>query len=301
MSMRPIALGGMALLLLLGLSPGPAAADEPQAATTTEAAAVPSCGDCHDQAQAFTRNPHARAEVKKGEAVPNAVCESCHGSGAAHIEAGGDKTLITKPAGLAGANICLKCHNATTDRKSPHAGMHANSAAVNCLSCHKVHNDAAALLAKPQLALCSGCHATQVTTMRSKPYAHRVGRAGFECSTCHEPHGRPGRESLRQTAAGEMPCLGCHSEVRGPHVFEHGGNTIGDCTNCHEVHGSSNPKQLKRATEAQLCLECHSPIAGGTLGSQPPSFHNISLARYQNCTTCHVMVHGSNRSPQLLK
>ena len=58
---------------------------------------------------------------------------------------------------------------------------------------------------------------------------------------------------------------------------------------------------LKRATVAQLCIECHSPLTTGTLGSQPPSFHNLRLPRYQNCTTCHVAVHGSNRDPQLLK
>jgi nitrate/TMAO reductase-like tetraheme cytochrome c subunit len=54
---------------------------------------------------------------------------------------------------------------------------------------------------------------------------------------------------------------------------------------------------------AQLCIECHSPIASvsTTFGSQPPSFHNLSLPRYQNCTTCHVAIHGSNRDPQLLK
>ena len=76
---------------------------------------------------------------------------------------------------------------------------------------------------------------------------------------------------------------------------------MGDCTSCHEPHGSSNPKQLKRATVYQVCIECHSPIGGTTLGSQPPSFHNLSSPRYQNCTTCHVAVHGSNRDPQLLK
>jgi hypothetical protein len=58
---------------------------------------------------------------------------------------------------------------------------------------------------------------------------------------------------------------------------------------------------LKRARVDQLCLECHSPIAGTTLGSQPPSFHNIRLPRYQNCTVCHTAIHGSNRSPVLLK
>jgi DmsE family decaheme c-type cytochrome len=157
------------------------------------------------------------------------------------------------------------------------------------------------LLAKPELVLCATCHSTQAASFRNKPYAHRIGRAGVECSSCHEPHGRPGRDSLRLTRAGEMPCAGCHFEKRGPYVFQHAANSGGDCLNCHEAHGSSNPRMLKRATVAQLCIECHSPIAAGTLGSQPPSFHNLSLPRYQNCTTCHVAVHGSNRDPQLLR
>jgi predicted CXXCH cytochrome family protein len=76
--------------------------------------------------------------------------------------------------------------------------------------------------------------------------------------------------------------------------------TQGDCTTCHEAHGSVNPKQLTRSTVYQVCSECHSPT-GATWGSQPPSFHYTGLARYQNCTTCHVTVHGSNRSPALLK
>ena len=117
----------------------------------------------------------------------------------------------------------------------------------------------------------------------------------------YEPHGRPGKENLKATAAGEVACLSCHNDKRGPYVFAHGGATVGDCTNCHEAHGSSNARQLKRASVAQLCLECHSPTATHTLGSQPPAFHNLTQSRYQNCTTCHVAIHGSHRSPQLLK
>jgi predicted CXXCH cytochrome family protein len=84
-------------------------------------------------------------------------------------------------------------------------------------------------------------------------------------------------------------------------VFQHGGAAIGECATCHEPHGSTNPNQLRRTRIAQLCLECHSPITHSTAGSQPPAFHNLNNPRYQNCTTCHVAVHGSNRSPQLLK
>jgi DmsE family decaheme c-type cytochrome len=283
--------------------PKPAAA-----APAADAPAAPmSCGDCHaDEAKAFRTNAHGHGKVQ-GDAIPNAVCESCHGDGKAHADAGGDKALIVTPRGQAGADkSCLACHDVLTDRISRHAGMHANSAAVNCLTCHSMHASeprSPHLLAKRQLDLCASCHATQAASFRSKPFAHRLGRGGTECSSCHEPHGRPGgAESLRATITGELPCLSCHFEKRGPFAFPHAAGVAGgDCLTCHEAHGSSNPKMLKRATVAQLCIECHSPLTPNTLGSQPPSFHNLNLPRYQNCTTCHVAVHGSNRDPQLLK
>ena len=70
---------------------------------------------------------------------------------------------------------------------------------------------------------------------------------------------------------------------------------------CHEPHGSPNPKQLKRAAVDTLCRECHSTISKNTLGSQPSADHNMLTARWRSCTTCHVAIHGSNRSPRLLK
>lgn len=260
------------------------------------------CSDCHDQAKAFVSNPHARGQLEKGE-VPNAVCESCHGDGAAHIEAGGDKEKIVVPRGLTGAeDTCRTCHDLTTNRRSHSSGAHANSEKVHCLTCHSIHSaqEQAYLVARPQLELCAACH-TQPASFRNKPYTHRLRRGGLSCTSCHDPHARPGRDNLKVTAGGELPCLGCHTDKRGPFVFAHGGAAIGDCMNCHQPHGSNNPKQLTRAHVFQLCLECHSPIGGDTLGSQPPAFHNLNSPRYRNCTTCHVAIHGSHRSPQLLK
>lgn len=325
--MKRYALGGLLLLLLSGLSSGTVAQEPPAPPTTTpaaeaqsepppaeatpvEEAVTPSCSDCHDQAKAFVTNPHARGGVTNG-VVSNDVCSTCHGDGTEHMEAGGDKTKITVPRGRTGADeTCMLCHETTTDKIS-RRGMHANSNQVNCLTCHSVHSSdprSAHLVAKPQLVLCGSCH-TQAASMRNKPYAHRLDRGGMTCSSCHEPHGRgaKGERSLaivghlRTTKAGDVPCLSCHTEKRGPFVFAHGGAELAECTTCHETHGSSNPRMLRRATVKQVCLECHSPIASATLGSQPPSFHNLSLPRYQNCTTCHVAVHGSNRDPQLLK
>jgi DmsE family decaheme c-type cytochrome len=294
------------LLILLALALPAAAQDAtPPAAAppSPEAEAVPACTDCHEaQGKSFMTNAHHRVVAGK----PNAACESCHGDGKEHIEGGGDKEKIYKPQGRVGADkTCLACHK-NTDRISRHGGMHANSASVNCFSCHSIHMPDAKsehLLVKQELALCSSCHSAQAASFRNKPYAHRLGRGAMECSSCHQPHGRAGRDSIRQTASGESACASCHTDKRAMYVFPHGASSVGDCASCHEMHGSSNPKQLKRATVAQLCIECHSPIAGTaiTLASQPPSFHNLSNPRYQSCTTCHTAVHGSNRSPLLLK
>jgi len=140
-----------------------------------------------------------------------------------------------------------------------------------------------------------------MASFRNKPFAHRIGRGGMECTSCHEPHGRSIQKALRLTRVAELPCVNCHAEKRGPFVFEHVNGVVGNCTTCHEPHGSSNNKRLIRARVDRLCLECHSTLSTATLGSQPPSFHNVSLPRYQNCTTCHVAVHGSNVSPALFK
>ena len=291
------------LTLLVGLAaiPGWYATIAQETPPAEEATA--GCGDCHEMAASFALNPHAKGAVTNG-VVDNAVCETCHEGAAAHIEGGGDPEKITKPTGRAGADGCLTCHDNATSKRSHRSGAHANSTAVNCFSCHSIHSappQTEKLLVKTEPALCAGCHSTQVATLRSKPFGHRM-QGGMQCSTCHETHGRTGRDSVRVTAAGEAVCVSCHAEKHGPFVFEHGAMSMGDCMSCHESHGSSNPRQLKRASVSQLCLECHSTgLALASAGSQPPSFHNMNTARFQNCTTCHVAVHGSNRSAQLLK
>jgi DmsE family decaheme c-type cytochrome len=312
--MKRSVLGGLILPVLLGASVRAAAQEPPAApaaAAPAEAAATPSCGDCHEQAKAFVTNPHARGAVNAG-VVSNDACTPCHGDGTEHMADGGDKAKIATPRGRTGSDeTCLLCHDTATDRMSRRGGVHANSETVNCLTCHSIHKSdprSAHLVAKPQLALCGTCH-TQAASMRNKPYAHRLDRGGMTCSSCHEPHGRASKGErslalvghLRTTTAAEAPCVSCHTEKRGPFVFPHGALEVAECTACHETHGSSNPKQLVRATVQQVCLECHSTLGTPALGSQPPSFHNLSLPRYQNCTTCHVAVHGSNRDPQLLK
>jgi DmsE family decaheme c-type cytochrome len=270
------------------------------------AADLPKCADCHaEQVKAFASNPHARYPHRDKKPDPSDVCTTCHGDGTKHIEAGGDASLIQTLKGVSGAQDCLSCHDKLPNGHDSFAtGFHANTAAVNCLSCHSIHKAAPKsenLLANAPGQLCATCHTTQAASFRSKPYVHRLDRGGMSCLDCHDPHARRG-EPVKMTMQGELPCLNCHAEKRGPFVFDHVTGSAGDCLSCHQPHGSNNPNMLLWARVGQLCLSCHSQTGGPpTLGSQPPSFHDLTQPRYRNCTTCHVAVHGSNLSPQLLK
>jgi DmsE family decaheme c-type cytochrome len=262
-------------------------------------AAFAPCADCHDTVAAqFLTNPHATGNTTVSG---KAICESCHGDGTKHAEEGGDKTFIKVPKSGSGAKVCLSCHDNKSGFDYTAMGFHASSS-VNCADCHSVHAAPAIPLLKAATGtLCVGCHTGQ-KSLFGKPYAHRIGRGGIECTSCHNPHGGPGADqSLKKTAAGELPCLSCHPQTQGPFVFTHVTGIAGNCMSCHEPHGSNNSKMLTRARVDQLCLECHTAYPPGTLGSQPPSFHDLRSPRYTNCTVCHVAVHGSNSSPMLLR
>ena len=88
-----------------------------------------------------------------------------------------------------------------------------------------------------------------------------------------------------------------------PALANHCGSTHGITTasdTCHNAHGSTNARLLKRPVVFTVCLECHNGLAnfGRRLdGPQNPSAsHNLADPRYQNCSTCHVRIHGSNGS-----
>jgi DmsE family decaheme c-type cytochrome len=283
-------------------TPAPAAH---AAATPAAAEALPKCGDCHTaEVEGFAKNPHAKWSHNEKAKDPNDFCVNCHGDGRAHIEAGGDASLIQTFHGVTGAEKCLTCHDKPDLHQSFTTGFHSNSATVNCLTCHSVHHadpKAAHLEVKPVGEICQTCHSNVSASFRNKPYTHRLDRGGMTCVDCHDPHALR-EEPVRLTREGELACLNCHADLRGPFVFDHVTGSAGNCLSCHEAHGSSNPKMLIWARVDQLCLSCHSQTGGPrTPGKQPPSFHDLTLPRYRNCTTCHVAIHGSNLSETFLK
>jgi DmsE family decaheme c-type cytochrome len=268
------------------------------------------CKTCHADIWApFYRNPHFKSVASGKEAPEDTGCESCHGPGKAHVEAGGGADTIPRAfSRLAPTQVldtCLRCHSQTLSRANIRRSEHTQEEVV-CTNCHSIHKSTTPkfLLAKKQSELCYTCHAN-VRAQFSMPFKHRVNEGFMQCTDCHNPHGsnaptwrvadRP--HNTEQAQANEEPCLKCHIDKRGPFVFEHPSVRIDGCETCHNPHGSVNAKLLKRPVVFTICLECHTGVGKfGPLGGipQPSSTHNLADPRYQNCTSCHVRIHGSN-------
>lgn len=275
------------------------------------------CRTCHpDVWVTFFRNAHYKS-VASGDQPPERTgCEGCHGPGQKHVEARGGKETIGAFSLMEGGAVldaCLACHAKDIPRAAIRRSSHT-LADVVCSNCHSIHQSPVPqfLLAKRQDELCYQCHAG-VRAQFSLPSKHRVNEGAMKCTDCHNPHGAQAptwRMGLRPRMAGvalanEEPCLKCHTGKRGPFAFEHPAVREGGCETCHQPHGSMNPRLLRRPVMFTICLECHT--SAGDFGRQGDGVrmqsgsHNMADPRYQNCTTCHVRIHGSNSSPLFLR
>ncbi len=245
------------------------------------------CLVCHDTYTSVKRTPHASVE-----------CEACHGAGSLHVEAGGGMDLSFKNKDFSWVkDQCQDCH-----RQAPHLSNFSRSAharaMVSCTSCHQAHPEQAraGMLTQAQKDLCASCHQASVAQFR-KPFHHPVMEGAMTCSSCHTPHS----EGQRRVAFGtEIECASCHTDKKGPFVFEHASLEVNGCEICHQPHGSVNPKMLTRSQVRLVCLRCHSASAG-TAGSQPFAFHDLRSPRFRECTVCHRAIHGSNVSSSFLR
>ena len=275
------------------------------------------CKTCHpDVWLKFYKNPHFKSIASGKEKPENTGCESCHGPGAAHVEARGGKATILAFSQMQPKQIldnCLRCHAETLSRANIRRSSHTENDVV-CTNCHSIHKSPVPkfLLASVQTELCYGCHA-DVRSQFSMPFKHRVNEGAMVCSDCHNPHGtfqptwRNGERPrmVKQALNNEEPCLKCHEEKRGPFVYEHPPVRVEGCEACHYAHGSANSRLLRRPVVFTMCLECHNGAPGfGRTGFGDPvpvSFHDLRSSRFHNCTNCHSHIHGSNLSAFFLK
>jgi DmsE family decaheme c-type cytochrome len=138
-------------------------------------------------------------------------------------------------------------------------------------------------------ATCGNCHREKVAAIAK--YSHMpLGEGKMECTSCHAPHGSPNEKMLIGATLNET-CFSCHTEKRGPFMWEH--LAVNEsCANCHDSHGSNRQRMLKTALP-RLCQQCHFTPHGAP-SARPSDAANVRFNYNKGCVNCHSQIHGSN-------
>jgi DmsE family decaheme c-type cytochrome len=267
-----------------------------QAAPAAAYAGEDTCLTCHeDKTKGYHGSAHARTADPRSPAAGKG-CESCHGPGQAHVEAGGDVTKILVLSEMSPRDVsetCTTCHNRSNH--SEWDGSKHDSRNMGCTTCHSVHeakSPKAQLKGATETETCIQCHQKEVHKVRKSSHMP-VAEGKMECSTCHNPHGSQNVKMLREGNSITESCATCHAEKRGPFLWEH---AVGreNCVTCHDPHGSNNDRMLV-AKQPMLCQRCHVHARHPATiydATQVGNASNRVVGR--GCVNCHSMVHGSN-------
>lgn len=306
-----LALGVVVVVIVVGMigrSPSTAATPAPRTQTNDNYAGSETCVICHaDQGQHFQKTVMGKAFANPKNAKEKLGCESCHGPGKNHVDSGGGKETIPIRFTKDSRNTvdekngaCLSCHergNRLFWEGSPH-----ETRKVACVDCHTGHEPQSRKLSsdtrfnaplsdvrstnQQQPELCLSCHQMRRAQLqRSSHMPYREGKV--TCSSCHNPHGSPNPKQLIHATTTEN-CLSCHTERRGPYLWEHP-PVMENCANCHEPHGTNNP-QLLKVRMPRVCDSCHVTSRHPTT----PTLTNSVRDFNRGCTNCHSKIHGSN-------
>ncbi|MEW6118357.1 MAG: DmsE family decaheme c-type cytochrome [Nitrospirota bacterium] len=247
-----------------------------------------------------------RVSVHGKKAIPNApanreACESCHGSGTAHVNAGGGKGTIinfdkkTNPDKKAGQ--CLGCHEESQHLAFWNLSAH-QSAGVSCDGCHSAHVGGPKNLKASQPELCLDCHRS--TNFQVNKQSHHPIREGkVSCTNCHDPHGTTAPRMVKADSINDL-CYKCHMDKRGPFMWDHP-PVEENCMICHAVHGSNHLRLLDKKMP-EICQSCHDwSRHPGTPYTRADSFQRPYVGGSpsnklvgRSCLNCHTNVHGSN-------
>ncbi len=297
--------GLLAVLLFTGAAPSRAEDAKKDQSLGPDYVGATACLQCHTDKEGFHKNIHAKAMPKAKGISFEQTCETCHGPGAKHASAGGDKNNADffaikkrkkmKPSEL--SETCLECHSGA--KRMHWLGSTHEAKNVQCTNCHSMHNEAAnggkepLLTKKTQAEVCFQCHAEKKAQIRKSAHMPLVeGKMG--CTGCHNPHGSTTEKLLAKNSVPET-CYQCHQDKRGPFLYEHP-PVRENCLSCHDPHGSHNDYMLVTKPPL-LCQRCHTTGTGHPASDygldQEFGTNNVKMFG-QACLNCHNRIHGSN-------
>lgn len=221
----------------------------PQPIPGAEYVGTETCATCHEkQSKEFELSTHAKFAVTEEEALGQG-CESCHGAGSKHVDAGGGiGVFIINPK--KDPQTCFKCHLEKKAEFSLQYHHPVLEGKVSCVDCHDPHAEEVrpwtATTLEGANEKCFKCHPE-----KKGPFVweHQAMREG--CPVCHNPHGSINNKLL--VAVGNQLCLRCHYEVTYP--------TMGS-----RSHGAgTSPSFISRVTES--CASHHEAIHGSNFSA----------------------------------
>lgn len=209
----PILACGGALLFLLSCSSLTRTVVDPPEIPGATYAGNQACFDCHTNiTRIFPASAHGRVYVKEASSAGLTGCESCHGPGSKHIEAGGGRgKFIVNPGN--DPTTCFRCHLDVQGQFALPQHHPVVEGRMSCVQCHDPHGGdvfkPAGGLAMARLnESCAQCHREQT---RPFVFEHEALREG--CTVCHNPHGSVNRKLLIE--ADPNLCLKCHAQNQG--------------------------------------------------------------------------------------
>ncbi len=243
------------------------------------------CADCHDDVAAgFERTAHGRSPLSTWDGIQG--CESCHGPGAAHVDADGEGHILAGASSAATSN-CLTCHQ--SGEAAHWASSSHDEFGLQCADCHDVHSDWTShgkLRNEEVTDSCLSCHQDMRKHLFQRS-SHPLRDGLMSCASCHDPHGSSADGAMASLTPNDK-CYECHAEKRGPFLYEHQ-PVREDCSTCHDPHGS-NQTMLLQTSAPRLCQSCHLFGHHQTVPGEPGQIWNQS----RSCTNCHYRIHGSN-------
>lgn len=251
------------------------------------------CRTCHPQAfESFSTTAMGKLLLKHPRNDREALgCETCHGPGRTHVEAGGRKErgegFISfrrdDPTPVSQRNaVCLRCHERTVLLFWKGSAHEARD--IACTDCHTIMRKVGDRFSLARAQAPEGSPSAK----NYVPEGSRVVSDRSQFAPAVTRRAQLARATVIET------CGRCHTQqraqlMRSSHMPLREGKM--DCVTCHNPHGTASEKLLKQNSVNDNCYTCHAEKRGPFLWEHAPVT--------ENCLNCHEP-HGSNHE-MLLK